>query len=406
MKAIVFIGSNSFGTSMEALTIAKEMGYFVVLLTDRLTHNQEDRVLDVDQVIFITNLFDRENVLNEIHFLQNTGKQICACVSFIDPYVSYAAEIAKQLGLFELSIDALSLMENKINVRKKLNELPTSPFFAVLNHDSSPADFAAEYQPFLPLIVKSPISNGSKDVMLVETVNELRKGILVLKNKVQNHPILIEEFLIGPQYLIEVLVHNGKIEIVGVIEQEISNEHVFIVVGYNFPARLNQENYASLINNVEEIIQQLHLTNGSCHLEMRLVQGAWKLIEINPRMSGGAMNRIIEEGTGINLVKEILKMNVGEHPFLLKTRNQHVYARYVTIRTNGRLLEVTGVEQAWAHKGVKYVFVKPVEGKIITVPYSMGNRYACVIAASETPEHAKTIAISAAREIKFYLEPL
>ncbi|MBY0121270.1 ATP-grasp domain-containing protein [Bacillus sp. S/N-304-OC-R1] len=405
MKTIVFIGSNQFGTSKEALSIAKEIGYSVVLITNKFQQINALKFPEVDHLVFLENIFDKGKVLKEINEFKNKGRQICACISFIDPYVSYAAEIAMNLGLFSISIEAFSILENKIKVRHKLKDLPYSPFYTVLSPGTSINEFVKEHQSKLPLILKIPNSNGSKNVLFVDTVHDLKRGITSLQKKFQKLPILIEEYLIGPQYLIEIVVHDGVIQWAGVIEQEIIKDKTFIVTGYNFPALLDDERYDALINCVEEIIKELGLTNGSCHLEMKQVEGEWKLVEINPRMSGGAMNRIIEEGTGINLVKEIVKMNLGQTPVFLQTRHQHVYAKYITISRSGYLLQVTGEEHARKHSGVKYVYVKPVKGKIITVPYSMGNRYACVIAASESPKQAKETALAAAKKIKFYLEP-
>lgn len=405
MKSIVFIGSNQFGTSKEALSIAKEIGYSVILFTNKIQQVNASKFPEVDHLVFLENIFDRGKVLKEINDFNKMGKQICACISFIDPYVSYAAELAKDLGLFSISTEAFSIMENKIKVRNKLKKLSYSPFYTVFNPGASISEFVKEHQSKLPLILKIPNSNGSKNVLFVDTAHDLKKGLISLQKKVQKLPILIEEYLIGPQYLIEIIVQNGAIQWAGVIEQEIIKDKTFIVMGYKFPALLHDEKYADLIHSIKEIIKELGLTNGSCHLEMKHAQNEWKLVEINPRMSGGAMNQIVEVGTGINLVKEILKINLGLPPSFLQTRNQHVYARYLTISRNGYLLQVTGEEDARKHSGVKYVYIKPVKGKIITVPYSMGNRYACVIAASESPEHAKGIALAAAKEIKFYLEP-
>lgn len=405
MKTIVFIGSNQFGTSHEALRAAKEMGYSVILFTDKRQHLQHHKFPDVDQIVYFHDLFDEIQVLKELEALKTSGKQLCACVSFIDPFVSYTAKLASELGLFRLSADALAIMENKIKVRDQLKHLPTSPFYAVYDSHTSIKDFTKKNELSIPLIIKSPVSNGSKDVFLAETAEEFKENLQSLHNQTPDLPILIEEYLIGPQYLVEVLVLNGHIEIVCVIEQETTYPDIFIVVGYQFPAQLKDDEYLSLTKSVQDIIQQLGLQNGSCHLEMKNVHGAWKLVEINPRMSGGAMNRIIEEGTGINLVKEILKLNVGEEVSLIRSRDFHVYAKYLTFETSGKLLHVTGEDLAWEHDGVKYVYVKPIVGKIVTAPYSMGNRYACVIAAANSPEGAKATALSAAQEIKFYVEP-
>ena len=61
-------------------------------------------------------------------------------------------------------------------------------------------------------------------------------------------------------------------------------------------------------------IKDLGVTNAASHLEVRYVNGIWKLIEINPRISGGAMNRMIEEAFGINLVEETIKLYLGDEP--------------------------------------------------------------------------------------------
>lgn len=404
MKTIVFIGSNEFGTSREALTIAKEMGYWVVLLTDKrklMTFNLE--LSEAIQIVFMENLLDEKEVIEQIEELKKEGKQICACVSFIDPFVSFAAKIANHFCLAQISVDSLKLMEDKIMVREKLANLPITPSYTVFKSDDSPSKFAKKYKTFSPLIVKPPISNGSKDVLFVDTIEMFEEAIILLQKKHPNSSLLIEEYLVGPQYLIEIIVFNNELRIVGVVEQEVMYNGRFIVNGYKFPAKINADDYKNLYESMLSIIEQTGLTNGSCHVEMKLVQGEWKLIEINPRMAGGAMNRIIEEGTGINLIKEILKMYLGEEPTIIQTKQLNVYARYLTIGSSGKLLKVTGKEQALMHDGVKYVSIKPLKGKVLTSPHSMGNRYACIIAASESEELAESIALAAAKEIKFYL---
>ncbi|GIN83971.1 hypothetical protein J6TS2_03570 [Heyndrickxia sporothermodurans] len=407
MNAIIFIGCNGFGTSNEALSIAKEMGYFVVLFTDREKFmKKKHKSQDVDSVIFMKNLLNEKKVIAEITKLRDKDIQICACISFIDPFVSFAARLAKHLGLTELSVDSLCIMENKILVREKLKDLSVTPFYAVFNFDLPIEQFVKKNKNNIPLVLKSPSSNGSKNVLLIDSSKKFEHGIEFLQNKYPLQSVLVEQYLIGPQYLIEMIVYNNEIKVIGVIEQEIINNGRFIVIGYKYPAMLTSNEHKSLLESIETIVHKLELSNGSCHLEMRKVQDEWKLIEINPRMSGGAMNRIIEEGTGISLVKEIIKMHLGEEPTLNKTYMKHVYARYLTINTRGKLLKVVGKERALEHTGVKYVYVKPSIGSILTSPFSMGYRYACIIAAAETPELAQESALKAAKEIKFYLEPL
>jgi biotin carboxylase len=407
MQTIVYIGCNKSGTSREALSMSTAMGYYTVLLTNRKEFvKQKEEFNDVHHMVYVENLMDKEMVFTIIRELEANHKQICAVISFIDPFVSYAARISAELGMYEMSMDALAIMEEKTRFREQLKTLPVSPRFTIFHGEQSILQCINEYKAYLPLVLKSPISNGSKDVLLVETPLEFKAGLDYFNKKFPSIPILIEEYLIGPQYLIEVIVKDGQISMVAIIEQEILTGERFIITGYRFPAALENETFEDLDLAVTSIIQALELVNGTCHLEMRLINGEWKLIEINPRMSGGAMNRIIQEGTGINLVKETIKLFLGEEINLELTQRNHVYAKFLTINSRGRLIKVTGKNRAANYEGVKEVFVKPRKGAILTKPYSLGDRYAYVIASAKTSEQAKKIALTASNEIKFYLEPL
>ena len=384
--------------------VAKDMGFFVVLFTQRKSQLENPEFSAADQIYYAENLLDETKVLKELRLMQQSQKEICAILSFIDPFVSYAARLSDILGLKTMSVKALAIMENKIKIRNQLKELSSSPFYAVFDPEIPQEPLIEKYQRFLPLILKPPASNGSKDVSLVNTRQELEEVLVSLRRKYPGTPILAEEYLDGPQYLIEVLVKNGEIYPIGVIEQELAEEEAFIVIGYKYPAVLEDTPFHKLLEAVEAIIKQLGLKEGSCHLEMRYVHGEWKLIEINPRMSGGAMNIIIQSGTGINLIREIINLHADQPLQLIKTQKSHVYARYLTIDAYGKLLAVIGEDTAREIDGVVYVYVKPLEGRILTSPYSMGNRYACIIAAADSPDEAKEIAITAAKEIKFYIE--
>lgn len=406
MKAIVFIGTNKSGTSRTAFSATVDLGFHTVLFTNRKKFlSQRDEFPDVKEMVYIDDLLNKKLVLEEISKLVEDGKEICACISLIDPFVSYAAEINEELGTARLSVSALKRMENKILVREILRDSPYSPYYETYSHEKELSAFSREYNSKLPIILKSPISNGSKDVIYVETPGKFKQALNHLQKKLTETPILLEEFLDGPQYLIEVMVYKGQIHIIAVIEQEIEQKERFIVTGYVYPAQLEMKDQQELIDSVETIVRSFGLTNGVCHLEMKKTQSGWKLIEINPRVSGGAMNRILLEGKGMNYVKEIIKLYLGSEPDLHYPTKRHVYARFLTIDSRGRLLRVTGKNRALRIPGIKEVYIKPKRGTVLSVPHSLGDRYAYVVAASQTREEAREQALEAAQEIKFYLEP-
>ncbi|MGR9047519.1 ATP-grasp domain-containing protein [Halobacillus faecis] len=407
MQTIVFLGTNKSGSSREAIQSAKKMGYFTVLLTDSQKRlKQREEYPDVHQMIFVQDLTEKQRIKKQITLIKKQGKEIRAVVSFVDPLVSMAAQISMELGLSSLSVKALYNMEDKTRFRKVLKGNPYNPVYSIASLEMGAKEIFNRYVKSLPAIVKSPVSNGSKDVLLVTTLQEFEKAYHYMKKRFPDTPILIEEYLDGPQYLIEVVVHQGNIHIVAIIEQEISKENRFIIMGYHMPADLPEKSGKDLQTAIQSIASDLSFTNGTCHLEMRIVKGKWKLIEINPRISGGAVNRLIQVATGICLVEETLKLNLGLEPDLIPKKNASSFVQFITVRSPGKLVKVTGKRKAKKMNGVKKVYVKPRRGSILTPPLSMGHRYAYVLASSQDPLKAKEIAKKAAKEIKFYLEPL
>ncbi|MBT2728473.1 ATP-grasp domain-containing protein [Bacillus sp. ISL-75] len=405
MQTIVFIETNKSGSSREAIKAAERLGYFTVLLTNRQKYiHQRTEFPEVHQMILVE-LSNYDEIKKTLSKLQRQGKRIKGIFSFVHSYVHAAAALSEEFCSSVVSTDSILKMENKVLTRELLKGHPNSPYYALYKpEDFSLENFIGQAKNYLPLIVKSPTSAGSKDVYLANNENQLKLALQELLKK--NEQILLEEYLIGPQYLIEVLVHNGKVHIVAIIEQQITLLQRFIVTGYCLLTDVNQRIYNSILETVTSILKAFQMKNGACHLEMRLVNGVWKLIEINPRISGGAMNRIIEVGYGINLVEETIQLMLGNEPCLTKKHSKYVYAHYLTVDSKGKLMKVTGKERVTQYPGVEEVYIKPRQGQIVRPPLSMGDRCGYILASSEGKFEAKRIAMRAASEIHFYLDPI
>jgi biotin carboxylase len=405
MQTIVFIETNKSGSSREAIKAAEGLGYFTVLLTNRQKYlHQRTEFPEVHQMILVQ-LSNYNEIKKNLSKLRRQGKRIKGIFSFVHSYVHVAASLSEEFCSSVVSTDSILKMENKVLTRELLKGHPNSPYYALYKpEDFSLENFIGQAKNYLPLIVKSPTSAGSKDVYLANNENQLKLALEELLKK--NEQILLEEYLIGPQYLIEVLVHNGKVHIVAIIEQQITFLQRFIVTGYCLLTDVNQRTYNSILETVSSILKAFQMKNGACHLEMRLVNGVWKLIEINPRISGGAMNRIIEVGYGINLVEETIQLMLGNEPCLTKKHSKYVYAHYLTVDSKGKLIKVTGKERVSQYPGVEEVYIKPRQGQIVRPPLSMGDRCGYILASSENKFEAKRIAMGAASEVRFYLEPI
>lgn len=393
----MFIGSSTSGSSMEALSAAVRLGYAPILLTDRraFLRSRPEGV----HVIHMESMEEgpiRKKILQSVQ----AGDDIQAVISFIDPYVALAAKLSNEFCGSNLSFEAFKLMQDKVKTRLALqNNRANCNFELIPTGQVTPPNFN------YPYIMKSPVSNGSKDVHLIEHEKEFEIAVKKLTKRFDGSYILVEELIEGPQYIVEVIVTNGIPLIVAIIRQEITQDYTFIVTAYDVVVAMEEIVYRDLWKAVMSIVHDVGLYNGSCHFELRLSSNGWKLIELNPRICGGCMNRMIEESLGINLVMETIQLYLGEEPDLIRKKQQSVHTTYITSHTTGYLVGIEGVECALSSPGVVDVQVKPSIGATIVPPLSMGHRYGYVMAVGESLEKARARAEDAVRLIKFYIEP-
>lgn len=403
MRTIIFIGLNKSGSSREAVKAANELGYYTVVFTNQEKQiQQRSEYKDVHQLTLV-DLSNVEEIKKQIDKLLDRGHEIMIITSFVAKYVQTASRLADEYCENYLSTEAVAIMENKEKTRIFFANQLFTPKFKLITKDMS-TPFILNYEILkFPVVVKCATSTGSKDVIFAENVKELEKNINKLRSKDPSETIIIEEYVDGDQYLVEVLVSNWRVLIGAVIKQEITKGKRFIVTGYGVLVEVSRHLEESLLDVIETIVSSLAFQNGAFHLELRLTDNGWKLIEINPRISGGAMNRMIQAAFGYSLVEETLKLLIGETPSLVKSSNHYVFTQYVILENKGLLEQVTGKGRAAATPGVVEVYVKPKRGTYVTPPLSMGHRYAYVIAKGDTLEEAQNIAKQAANEITFHL---
>jgi len=399
MKTIVFIGANKSGSSYEAIKASEELHYYTVLLTDRKTffdkrmdfpHVHSMRMCDLENINDIKSAIDR---IDQDRFT------ICAILSFIDPYCHTAALLSHEFGLKPFTAEAIRLMLDKTKSREALCETPYSPPFHVIGGDMPLSETKLE----LPVVLKAPRSSASKDVHAAATSSQYQHALASLRERYPDDPILIEKYIPSPQYLVETLTVKGKVHIAAIIKQEVIFSGRFIVTGYQVITDDNSIFFHRLKQAVRGVVRAHGMRDGPCHLELRYFEKDWKLIEANPRISGGAMNLLIETAYGINLAKETLKSALGQEPDLTRKYKKEAFLQYTVVPREGTLIKVTGKHMAQNSPGVVQVYIKPKKGSVLMPPTSMGHRYAYVIGTGASADEARMNAKTGASKIKFHL---
>ncbi|MHA7137687.1 ATP-grasp domain-containing protein [Rossellomorea arthrocnemi] len=404
MKSIIFIETTKSGSSREAIKTADRLGFYTVLFTERPNFVAKREEFPDVHLMKLCDLSDMNVLQKEVKALILKGIEVSAIVSYVDPHSYTACTLADQFNLNHYSTEGMKNIQNKIQSRELLKNSSVTPEYWTVVTKAESEELEPKIKNKFPLVMKSPKSTGSKDVYKVGNLIEYRKRYNTLSTLYENQPILIEEYLPEPQYLVEVVVHKGKVHIMAVIKQDIQYNRRFIVMGYKLLLNPGVSFSNGLMKAIKEIVAKHGLVTGPCHLELRRKGNQWKLIEINARISGAGMNNMIKAAYGINLVEEMLKMALGKDPDLTPKFQKNVYMQYVTVEKKGTLEKVTGKSKALASQGVVEVYVKPRKGSVITPPLSMGHRYAYVTAVGNTALEAEANAKKAAVEIQFWIK--
>lgn len=347
--------------------------------------------------------FNNINMIREnLNYLEKWELNFKAIVSFIDPFCALAARMANEYQLSNFSYRAMEIMQNKLMCRKTLDNTIYNPKYIVVNKDNyQKLDGIKE---MLPVVIKYIKSNGSRVVYFCTDIEKYKQYINQLFSQYPKGIVLVEEFLDGKQYIVETVAIDKAIIIEAVIAQEIEciNDH-FIITGYSIVLDEDKQFYEKLHNDVEIILALHRFENGPCHLEMRLVDEQWKVVEINPRISGAGMNQFLNIALGYNLVEEHLNLSLNQKANFKPRHKIDTFAEYITIDSDGVLERITGRNQVLRSEGVKYLYIKPRKGAHLMTPTSLGDRYAYVVATGKTNDEARKNAKKVAKKIEFHL---
>ncbi|MGX9576828.1 ATP-grasp domain-containing protein [Mesorhizobium sp. f-mel] len=243
----------------------------------------------------------------------------------------------------------------------------------------------------LPVVLKPTVGHGSIGVRLCRNANELAEHTTYLLGENHIWPssprILVEEFAQGPHFSADIM----GTQVVGICAVEGGPPPHFVCRGYTHPALLTDDEYKRIAHVSLSCMQALNLGWGPSFVESRWTERGPVVIEVNPRLAGGANPRLVQRSYGIDLVTEHVKLVIGQEWDLRRTYSQAAGVRFLIADRNGTLDRIGGDLHAAAVPGVVEVdlYVEPKTPIVRKGDYR--DRMGHVIAAS--PCQARTAAI-------------
>lgn len=108
---------------------------------------------------------------------------------------------------------------------------------------------------------------------------------------------------------------------------------------------------------------------------------------------------LVPFSTGINMTKEMIKIALGERPDIERKFDKGSAIRFIRPMT-GRVISISGVDEAGAVPGVKAARVQCTSGQELKELENGTGRIGYVIAQAETSEEAVRICENALKLIK------
>lgn len=387
-RHLVFVESNTTGTGMLALDLARSLDTLPVLVTSDPARYRGLEATGAEVLRCDTN---SDGALRAA--LQNRFRreEIAGVTTTSDFYVPAVARLAGWLGLPGNPPQAMAVCRDKSALREVLREAGVrQPRYALVREAGEVAGAVARTG--LPCVVKPADESGSTGVLLCADEAEATAQaarILAVTSNARGMPtagtVLVEEYLDGPEFSVEMFTWQGRTECVGITAKSVTGTPYFVEQRHLFPAPLAAATAQRITETVTAALDAAGVRLGATHTEVKLTAAGPAVVEINPRLAGGMIPELVRLATGVRLLEQQLRVAVGLAPELKPEHDGHAGIQFLLAGSDGVLDRVEGAADAAAVDGVDSVTVTAAPGSEVQPPRSAADRLGHVIARHATP---------------------
>lgn len=352
----------SSGTAL--VQAARRMGLGAIVFTA----NQGERQLSAECKEWATSAtpvdtYDDEAVFRAAEHLHR-DVNLQAVIPGWEYCVDVAAKTAARLGLPHLSEVAATAARNKFLCRERLKAAGLNVPRYALMHTPADIELSAKAVGF-PAVLKPTGGGGSLLVQRVDSILELRRvfesfspGMFDVGHFV-GAPFLLEEFLEGREFSIEGYIDRGEPHVLAVTEKHLGEAPCFVEMGHVVEAAISVEERREMVKYVEQVTRAIDLRLGAFHAEARITTRGPVLIEINCRLGGDRIVRLVELAKGMSLpaamVRSYCGLEILQENISLDQRHGVAGVRFLSMAGSAIMGNVKGMEEVRAMPGCEEV---------------------------------------------------
>jgi biotin carboxylase len=350
-----------------AIVLAKKMGLHVVV-SDM---NPKAPGFKYADNYFLASTYDlKATVRQAIHF-NKTNRKINGVITVASDIPLTVAKVAKALDLPGNSIESATLAQDKLLMKQHFKKYGVPiPFFSQVNNKSHFKKLIGNLG--FPIVCKPADSRGARGVLLLNKEVDLEWAYNYSKSFSPTQRVMVEEYLEGPQISTESFIYNEFSITPGIADRNYSGLKKYLPFiienGGTTPSQLPDLDQSAIKKTAELAAAVLGIKRNSAKGDLVLTKDGPKVIEIAARISGGYFaTNVIPLVTGVNLVKSIIEVALGQKPNLeeLIPKKEMVLIQRYFFPKAGRLKEVKGVKAVREMKFVRLFMIYVNVGDII-----------------------------------------
>lgn len=394
MKKIMVLAAGLL--QIDVIEKAKSMGYYVLAVDGNPKapgFNVADKAICADIV--------NEEAMLKIARDEHVDGVIHPCS---EVSMAVMGRINDELGLSGISRKQAICATNKHLMRKAFEKGNAPSPKSILAQDAEDAWRRLQSEFDTDAILKPSRNSGSRGIAKV--ARNMYKGDFIRAydealSESRDHSVLIEQFIEGPEFSIEMIVWRGEIHVLTVTDKKTTGAPHFVELGHNQPSCFSDAEVETLKAAAIAGVRALGVNNCACHAEAKLMNGKAYLMEVGARLGGDFIStELTLLSTGVDMVAAAIDVALGVEPDLsAKEEPKGVCIRYFCPKP-GKLVSISNTE-VLNNPHVYLWEIYPKEGDVIPAVTSSLCRSGHVIVTEKTPQKAIELAERLIESVKF-----
>lgn len=340
-------------------------------------------VISTNDVTALKSWLDDFTRLKPIHGVATMGSDI--------PHI--VAEIADYLGTWHIDHDTAAIATNKFLMKEAFKAGGVRiPWYALARSEEEVRGFFKQNG---TLVIKPLSEAGSRGVSLIRQEDDIPLLFDRAFAYAVDGAVLVEEFLEGVQLSTESLMVNGEIHTPGYVDRNYDVLEQFlpqIMENGGIQPSDHEDQFEAVDSMLLKCARAIGLTDGVMKGDVVLTKEGPAIIEVAARLSGGDFcESLVPLGTGVNYVRNVIRMAIGEPIDLREFEpkfKRAVSNRYFFVEP-GRFLRIEGVDEVLAQDWIHKFDIWYEPGDILPQTLSHGQRFGVFVLSA--PDRATAI---------------